>query len=320
MSRRVSDILAERRQQAVRRRDQRVAELEAQEPDFRAMQAERKALGQRLLMAGLGRSAEDPEALRAEIQALEDRLAAWKADRGLTEDFFTPDYTCPDCQDQGFVDGHSCHCRDQLLIEAHYDLSSIQTLLQRENFQTSRLSRFRKDRQPGEEESPYDHMEALYDDMEHEYVGGFTTHSPNLYFYGPVGTGKTFLLSAIAKGVLDKGYTVLYQTAPDLVDFLVQYAFMYPSDRKGAEDRRNYIFSCDLLVIDDLGSERTNDQVISALFEVINGRLIAGRPTIISSNLELGELAEVYDQRIASRIQGDYLAFAFYGGDLRKSR
>lgn len=314
----VNEILRRRRDRAFLNRDLRVERLMEAHPDYKAMKKAQRDLGRRYFLAGIGESQEDPQAIQEKLAKLGEEEKAWAQEHGLEAEYFKPDFTCPDCQDQGFIDGRSCHCRNQLLIEKHYNMSSIRRRLVKENFKTANLEVFRKDRQPGEAVSPYENMKDLYKVMEEEYADGFTNQSPNLYFYGSTGTGKTFLASSIAKAVLDQGYTVLYQSASELLDFLVQYSFMYPQDRAQVKQDRDYIFTADLLVIDDLGVERTNDQTIGALGELINQRLLDERPVIISSNIPLDQLADIYGERIASRIQGEYLAYHIFGSDLRR--
>ncbi|MDD7543621.1 MAG: ATP-binding protein [Peptoniphilaceae bacterium] len=312
-----SEILAGRRQRAERLRDQRVQRLEKMYPEIARSRKALMEQGRNLMQVALRGSKKEIADLRAGIDAARRHLDEEMRRAGLSPSDFEPEYQCPDCKDTGFVEGKSCHCRNKLLLEQKYELSSVSRLLEQQNFQTFDLSLFRKDRQPGEEVSPYEHMADLKKIL-FEYVETFSAKSPNLYFYGPTGTGKTFLVNCIAKEVLDRGFTVYYQMASEIADFLVSYSFMFEADRRSVTERREFIFSCDLLIIDDFGTEFPNDKTRSELFSLINERILRQKPTVISSNISPEEIREHYDERIESRIAGEYELFELYGSDLRR--
>ncbi len=312
----VSDILDRRRAWAKLSRDRRVEKFYEDYPEFMQVKDRIKELSQELILSMLQK--QDVEKLQEELNALRQEEKDFLSFHKIDENFFEPDYTCKICKDEGFVDGKSCSCRKQLLVDYNYDQSKVKELLKEQNFSTFRLDIFRQSRQPGEEISPYENMKELLAALTEEYVPYFSNKSPNLYFYGPTGTGKTFLVNSIAKGILDEGHTVLYQTAGELLEFLVNYNFMYVEDKEIYKDRHQYVYDVDLLIIDDLGTEFVRDQTLSALFDLINNRLVGKKPVILSSNVELEELGDYYDERIASRIQGEYSAFELYGNDLRR--
>lgn len=311
----ISDILEKRRLKARLSRDARVKALYDAHPEFMQNRLEQQAASKALILAKLEHRDTDEAAAR--LKALKAEAAAFKAAHHLDDAFFEPDYVCKDCGDTGFVDGKSCHCRNRLKLEQRYDMSSIREQLMRQNFERFDLSRFRHDRQPGEAVSPHEAMAEYLELFRDNYVAHFGKRSPNLYLYGPTGTGKTFMLSCIAKGVLDKGYGVLYRTAPEMLDFLTAYAFMYAQERSALEAQHEFYYDCDLLIIDDLGAEFQTDKALSELFVLINARLLAGKPTVISSNISPEELGRIYDQRIASRINGEYELFELFGSDQR---
>lgn len=313
----VSELLEERRTKAVRDRDARVTALYEREPALYRCVQKKRALGQKLLLAALNDNPEERNAFREALDACAQEETAYLQQLGLSPDFFEPDYACKKCGDTGNVNGKPCSCRRQLQIERNYDMSSVKSNLLRENFDTFALSRFRKDRQEGEPVSPYENMQHLLSRMRDEYVPLFTNRSPSLFFYGPQGVGKTFLLNCIAKGVLDRGYTVLYQSASPLLDFLLRYSFSFESERASLTERFQFCRTADLLLIDDLGSEYTTLPKITALFDLLNARHDAGLPIVISSNLQPEELEEQYNARIASRILGTFQMFELYGSDLR---
>lgn len=311
----VSEILEQRRQKARLERDTRINQLYKDYPDLAKMARKKKDLGQKMILEAMKQK--DTDSIREELRKVEEEEEGVLKELGIDEDFFEPDYTCPYCQDEGFVDGKPCSCRKQIQIELNYGMSQTVQNIKEENFENFDLELFRKNRQADEPISPYENMKELYYDMKDQYVPYFSTNSPNLYFYGPTGTGKTYLVNSIAKAVLDRGFTVLYQTANQLLDFLVSYSFMFEQDRKENKEKYDFIYEVDLLIIDDLGTEYINDKLVSVLFELINGRLISRKPIIISSNIKIEELADVYDQRIASRIAGEYHIYPLFGNDLR---
>lgn len=320
---RVHEILAMRRQRALDIRNQRVARFFAAHPAIQALDEERlrrsRALIGQMLVA-------KPESLKEAREALDQVIRqedAAKEKAGVDAAFFEPEWTCRDCHDEGFIDGISCHCRNALLLEERMKKSAVAQRIDRENFETFDLSLFRKDRQRGEDRSPFENMKEIKTQLEKDYVPYFSStgakSSPNLFFYGPTGTGKTFLLNALVKAILDRGFSVLYQSAPELLDFLVTFSFSYANERTPEEiERKRFIFESDLLVIDDLGTEFGTEKSVAELFELINTRIVASRPTIISSNLKPTELTAFYNTRIASRIAGEYLMMELYGADLRR--
>ena len=315
----VSDILAKRRQEAVQKRDRRVEALYAAHPEMARLHQQRLQKGRALLGKMLSMNEEERKEAEADLRRRrEEERAGWEA-LGVSPNAFLPDYVCSDCHDEGFVNGVSCHCRNRLLAEARYDMSAIGKRVEIENFKTFNLLLFRQDRQPNEPCSPFENMADLHRRMKEEYIPTFSRRSPNLYFYGPTGTGQTFLINCIVKELLDRGVQVYYRTAPQLLEFLTTYSFSYAGERTESDRaKHDFAFSCDLLVIDDLGTEFLTDKMRAELFELLNARIVAALPTIISSNVQLEELGDLYGERIASRIAGEYVPFALFGSDLRK--
>ena len=148
-----------------------------------------------------------------------------------------------------------------------------------------------------------------------QFIDTFGTEFRNLFFYGSVGVGKTFLSTCIARKIMEKEFSVLYLSAPQLFNALAQTAF----DRKDVDARNmnEYIFGCDLLIIDDLGSEYTNQFIASQFFTCINERLLHRKSTIISTNLSLESLADLYTERSFSRITSSYSLLKIVGDDIR---
>ena len=146
------------------------------------------------------------------------------------------------------------------------------------------------------------------------YAMGFSEKSPSLLFSGDTGLGKTFLSACIARTVADNGYSVMYETAGHLFANLERAKFS--GDEQARREGEKYL-QCDLLIVDDLGTEMPGQFTTSALYGLINDRLLSGKPTIISTNMTSDEFAQRYNRQIASRLRGSYVRMPFLGEDIR---
>ena len=249
-------------------------------------------------LRALERANLDTQAQRAEL------LTAYHLPVDYTDDI----YTCPRCHDTGYVQGQPCEC-----------------LLRRYNAELTRdLSRLL---QHGDES--FEHFDlTLYDEnarlkMERvfqvcrSFAQTFRPGTMNLLLQGGTGLGKTFLSACIARVVSESGFSVVYDTAISIFAKLENDKFR-PDEETAAEVRR--CEGCDLLILDDLGTEMTTSFVQSALYQLVNGRMIAGRSTIISTNLAPEELGQRYGAAILSRIEGGYEILPFFGEDIRRKR
>ena len=226
---------------------------------------------------------------------------------GLPADYLEPVYDCPDCQDSGYMDGRKCHCFKQAEISLLYEQSNISRQLEKENFSTLSYEYYQ-----GEDlrrfQSAVEAGKKLIENYDFDYH--------NLFFYGTVGTGKSFLSGCIAKEMIENGRSVIYFSAVRLFETLSQISF----DHKSKEDLHNMhhdLYQCDLLIIDDLGTELTNNFITTQLFSCLNERHIRRKPTIISTNLSLEELRNRYSDRIFSRIMSNYQIYKLTGPDIR---
>ena len=165
--------------------------------------------------------------------------------------------------------------------------------------------------------SPRENIKKIYD-AAINFVDNFNKlEEKNLVFLGPTGVGKTFLSNCIAKALLEKGRTVLYQTAPVMLDTIISSRFNKQADANFMDN----LLNVDLLIIDDLGTETINSMKYTELFTIINTRLLNQNQkitkTIISTNLDLKTIFSVYNERIGSRIIGNYNIYKFFGDDIR---
>lgn len=228
-------------------------------------------------------------------------------DHGLTRRDTEPQYTCPHCRDTGFVDGKMCGCYRALRRDLAYRQLSSELPLDRCTFECFSLDYYRDD------PAALKQMSVILRSCR-QYADNFRAHSPSMLFWGGTGLGKTHLSLAIANTVLDKGFGVVYGSAQRFAVALERERF----DRDGgSEGTSGNLKSCDLLILDDLGTEFSSAYSNAAIYDVVNARLMAERPTIISTNLGLKGLEERYGERFTSRIIGNCAMLEFRGRDVR---
>lgn len=245
--------------------------------------------------------------LKEEFQTLTEQKKQLLTEAGFDEDYLSPTYDCSDCQDTGYINGEKCHCLRRQEISLLYEQSNIEEMIARENFSTLSYEYYK-----GEDLKRFE--DAV--NVSKHFVNGFKNHYQNLFFYGTVGTGKSFLSGCIAKELLSQGSSVIYFSANGLFETLARYSF----DTKLKESLYNFykdLYNCDLVIIDDLGTEVTNSFVTSQLFGLLNERHLRRKATIISTNLSLEELRDRYSDRIFSRITSNYTICKLTGPDIR---
>lgn len=229
-------------------------------------------------------------------------------------DYIKPKYNCNICQDTGYVDSQRCQCFKQKIIDRYYNQSNLKNILDKENFDTFIFDYYSDHKFNNESFTPRKNIERIYAACV-DFVSNFDNTSDNLFFVGSSGLGKTFLSNCIAKDLLNKGKLVVYQTASNLIDILKQAKF--DESNELIIDKANDIFECDLLIIDDLGTEYITDYSQTELFNVINRRLISQKKMIISTNLSPENFKDTYPERIISRVLGNFTSYKFYGEDIR---
>ncbi len=291
-----------RRQLAKRRQ-----EVYLHVPEYRDLDEEIPAQGMALLRARLAGKETTGTPLKVDIEKVAAKKQALLTAGGYPADYLSPVYDCQDCKDTGFIDGRKCHCFRAQETTMLYDQSGIQDLARQKNF-SSLSDEFYQGK---------DHVsfQKCVQDAK-EFVRHFPKSYRNFYYYGNVGTGKTFLSICIAHELIEKGYSVLYFSAVSLFEKLSSYAFSLDKKQQLRELQED-LYTCDLLIIDDLGSELVNSYVNSALFSCLNERSLRRKSTIISTNKDMQEFKQTYSERICSRIFGQYQLYKFSGPDIR---
>ena len=275
--------------------------------------AELSAARARALLNGRGGGTEELRRQVADLAAERRRLLT---ENGFSEDYLEPRYFCPLCRDTGYVGSQKCACFKKAEIGLLYTQSNLTEILEKENFEHFSFDWYSDtiiDEATGL--TARETAKRAYD-ASREFVRTFDSCCQNLLFYGNTGVGKTFLSHCIARDLIKSAHCVLYFSAYDLFDKMAQHTFR----RSGDEPGEDFIYDCDLLIIDDLGTELTNSFVSSQLFLCINERIARRRATIISTNLTPEEFSATYSERTYSRILSDFRMLKLAGDDIRVQR
>ena len=300
----------------------RIKEIYEKYPDIASASKKIRLMGIDISKKIFGGASQDEiESLKEELNNLLENKKVLFDIHSIPHDYLDLKYRCPICKDTGFLEsGDRCRCLQQKILTDSYKMSNLDKILDENNFDKFDFEVFSEQVFPGHDLSPRENMKNIMFDID-EYLFYFSKNSSeqrsNLLFTGSPGQGKTYLCSCIARKILDEGYTVIYQTAFNLMSVIEKYRFKKDSITKSDEDAYAMIYESDLLIIDDLGTEMINSFTISELFNILNSRINAKKKTIISTNLDIVKIGELYTDRILSRIVGYFKFFEFYGPDLR---
>ncbi len=230
---------------------------------------------------------------------------------GYPEDYLKPVYTCPKCRDKGTVNGKWCSCFHRLMLEEAAKELNESSPLELSSFESFRLDYYPDKIDPALHVSERVIMQRNFDFCK-EYAENFTAKSEGILMSGATGLGKTHLSLAIASRVLEKGYSVIYGSAPELLRIIEREYF-----GKSDKDTMSALIGCDLLILDDLGAEMEKQLYDSLLYEIINSRVSRGLPMIVSTNYSTSELTKHYSDKICSRLLS-FRLMAFVGSDIRR--
>ena len=296
--------------------DQRREEVYQKVPQIRQIEDEISSQAVRCARKLLDGDTNAKEELKQHIDELREQKEVLLSAFGFPADYMEMHYACPECQDTGYVDGRKCRCFKKEEIRLLYSQSNIEEVLLRENFDSFSYEYY-DDRVviPEIQMTVADYMRQVHTWCK-EYVENFEKKGGNLIFTGSTGVGKTFLTNCIAKALIDQYQSVIYLSSNDLFDVFSKNKFHYDTEEE-MKDMYQYILDCDLLIIDDLGTELNNTFVSSQLFYCINERLLRKKSTIISTNLSMTMLRDTYSDRISSRIISQYSIIPLYGDDIR---
>ncbi len=287
------------------------------QPRLREIDAQLRATMSRIISGAL-RQGHDPipavEALRDENLRIQAEKRQLLGEMGLPENCLEEKPACSLCGDTGYRNGQVCRCLRRYYAEEQQKELSRMLDLGSQSFDSFSLDWYPKDYVASMGLSMRENMESVYDvcaDFAHQ----FGKRPANLLLFGAPGLGKTHLSAAIAREVSGNGFSVVYDTAGSVFQRFEAQKFTREENASGDVER---VMNCDLLILDDLGTEMTTTFVQSALYQIVNGRLMEKKSTIISTNLTPDQLAQRYSAQIASRIEGEYQLLPFVGRDIRR--
>ncbi|MBR2651119.1 MAG: ATP-binding protein [Clostridia bacterium] len=307
----VRDIIDARRTEARRLSEARSLEVCMRSREIKEIDEELRATGPRIFKAAC--AGEDIAPLKERNQELVARRRALIVKLGYPEDYTDVKYSCAKCSDTGFTpDTRMCTCFKQLLVTENIKSSGMGKLIEEQSFENFNLGAYAYDAEV------YENMQAVYE-AAREYAESFGKASDikkNLLFLGKTGSGKTHISTSIAKVVIERGYEVIYDSVQNIISAFEKDKFR--SGYGAYEPQGDKYLECDLLILDDLGTEFSSQFTVSCLYNLFNTRKNRALATIISTNLSADELVAKYDDRIYSRIVGkDYDIFVFNGKDFR---
>ena len=304
---RQEQLRSENRAEESRRR----AEVYARLPEIRSLDQSIRGVMVELTGLVLGKSGRTVAELEAESLSLQEKRAALLRENGYGEDYLDPIYTCSRCMDTGYIGTVKCDCFKKREMELLYRESNLKNMAGGytfEDFDLSLYSEYEIDKRTGKSARDYA-VSALA--AAKEFTENFDTVKGNLFIYGNTGLGKTMLSTCIASSLINTTHSVVYITATELFSKLNTFDENVESSP---------ILECDLLIIDDLGTEYFSDVSASKLFYCLNERLLRGRSCVISTNLDLVKLRDRYSERIFSRIISSYKVIKLYGQDIRTAK
>lgn len=317
--RQAKDILQERKLNAEKSADKRKAEFFSKVPYAQELEKQISLTGisAARAVANGDNVVKQMKALRDKNLLLQNELKALYSKYNLGEEYFAPQYKCKICSDTGYIekDGKTvmCSCFKNLLVQCACRELNRTAPLSLSTFESFKLDYYSKNVDERLRVSPYAQMNKILAYCK-QYAENFSASSESILMKGATGLGKTHLSLAIANEVLKKGYGVIYSSAPILMNKLEKSFFSRTNDDDSAMD---FLLDCDLLIIDDLGTEFHGQFSVSQLYNIFNSRMLQNKPVIINTNLTMREMKEIYSDRFVSRLCGNAQKLDFMGKDIR---
>ncbi|MGN1433597.1 MAG: ATP-binding protein [Ruminococcus sp.] len=312
-----ADKLFERRLKAEKEADRRKSEIFIKLPRTKELEKEISRCGiqaARAVISG-GNVTEEMKNLRDRNLAMQSELAEILTSNGYDKNVFEPAYRCKRCNDTGYYEENGrtlvCNCLKQALVSCACEELNRTAPLSLSTFDSFSLDYYDKEVDSKTGISPYNHMSKILRYCQ-SYADNFNKNSESILMKGATGLGKTHLSLAIANEVIKKGYGVIYVSAPSLMQKLEKQYFSRNDD--AATDM---LIECDLLIVDDLGTEFHSQLSVSLMYNIFNSRMLANKPVIINTNFDLRELEKNYTERFVSRIIGNAQKLDFLGSDIR---
>lgn len=315
----VRALFDKRREQSDAHMASRREHIYAQIPEIEQIEASLRVCALDAAMATL--SAPDPGAAIRAIGKrsldLQAKRAELLVERGYSYDYLTQTYRCKKCGDTGFIGSTPCECfLAECKAEQIRQLSSLLDVAGA-SFETFRLDYYSDVKDARYDVSPRKNMASNLQ-ICRDFAERFGEKTDSLILYGGPGLGKTFLSACIASSVIEKGHSVAYETAYNLFLNLENERFNRASDDVKAVIRR--YFTCDLLILDDLGTEMVSALSTAALYNLLNTRAAQKLPIVITSNIHIDALTERYSTQIHSRLAGEFIPLFFFGEDIRSRK
>lgn len=296
------NIKTKNRMDAIEQAEQRRNELHAKIIRVAQIDVELQDIPLRLI------SGEDPDALKRISESLTTERARILEASGFEADYDSPKFECPDCNDGGYCGLKLCHCIREMAASHNYQENKLVSGLIGKTFQNFSLSYYAE----GKER---EYIDSIYKGCK-KYADSFPNHNrAGVLFTGGTGLGKTHLSAAIANVVAGKGMSVIYESAQQIYDTLDAVRF----NRAEINERKKYE-TCSLLIIDDLGAECITQYSVSAITSLIDYRIVNGKQTVISTNLDHNAIKKTYGERLYSRLLGEFTVLKFVGKDIRMQK
>lgn len=308
--------LQSRREKAESQAKKRHDELALRYPELVMLENEMSKAGLEVIkVIGMGADAKGfIEKLKKRNLEVQNEIKELLRTAGLPEDYLEPRYLCNICEDKGVDKDRLCSCHIELLKRLAFESLCKTSPLKISSFDSFNLSYYPDTISGNEGVSCRQKMKDILDYCK-TYANYFDMDSVSIFMYGETGLGKTHLSLAIAGEVIKKGYGVIYGTAQNLLTQLERERF---GRAKEDNDTDKMLLQCDLLILDDLGTEFSTQFTVAEIYNIVNTRMLSGRPTIINTNLSMKQLQDKYSQRITSRIIGEYQMLRFSGKDIRQ--